>query len=51
MKDQVARGLLILFWYFEKTWLHGTVFKCHFITLKNDRGHTLTKWLSLEGQE
>ena len=25
MKTQVSRGLLILFWYFEKFWLYGTI--------------------------
>lgn len=34
MKTQVSKGLLILSWYFEKIWLYGTIFKCHFIALK-----------------
>lgn len=46
MKIQVSRGLLLLFWCFEKIWLYGTIFKCHFIVLKNDRRSTLTKWPS-----
>lgn len=33
-KTQVSGSLLILFWYFEKTWLYGTILKCHFIALK-----------------